>query len=90
MDYKVVKIEDINRILGFDISNRSKDKTVIRGRQGAWLCFYINGHTYVDIGRIFGVSGSSVAEGVDRFEDKLKEGDSLTLEIWNKLKVYEL
>lgn len=89
MDYKVVKIEDINRILGFDISKRSRDKSIVLGRQGAWFCFNLNGYSYSEIGRIFNITPTSVIEGINRFEDRLKEKDSLTLEIWDKLKVYD-
>lgn len=90
MDYKKISIQDVNDILGFDITERNKDIKYIRARQGAWLCFYINGYSYSDIGRLFGYRTSTVNEGVDTFEDKLKEGDKLTLELWQKLKVYEL
>ena len=88
--YKKVTIEDINEILGFDITEDTRDTRVVRARQGAWLCFYINGYSYSEIGRMFGYNESTVREGVDRFEDLLKEGDKLTLELWQKLKVYEL
>ncbi|KAF5038447.1 hypothetical protein DSECCO2_554170 [anaerobic digester metagenome] len=88
--YKKVTIEDINEILGFDITEDTKDTRVVRARQGAWLCFFINGYNYAEIGRIFGYNRDVVLHGVDRFEDLLKEGDKLTLELWQKLKVYEL
>lgn len=88
--YKKVTIEDINEILGFDITEATRDTRVVRARQGAWLCFFINGYSYSEIGRMFGYNESTVREGVDRFEDLLKEGDKLTLELWQKLKVYEL
>ena len=88
--YKKVTIEDINEILGFDITEDTRDTRVVRARQGAWLCFCINGYSYSEIGRMFGYNESTVREGVDRFEDLLKEGDKLTLELWQKLKVYEL
>lgn len=88
--YKKVTIEDINEILGFDITEDTRDTRVVRARQGAWLCFFINGYSYSEIGRMFGYNESTVREGVDRFEDLLKEGDKLTLELWQKLKVYEL
>lgn len=86
MKYKKVTVGDINDILGIDITVESE----IRARQGAWLCFFINGFTYSDIGRMFGCSESNVRKGVDRFEDLLKEGDKVTLDLWQKLKVYEL
>jgi|BioPla2DNA2_1021312.scaffolds.fasta_scaffold59849_3 chromosomal replication initiation ATPase DnaA len=88
--YKKVTIEDINEILGFDITEDTRDTRVVRARQGAWLCFYINGHSYKDIAKMFGFARSTVIEGVDMFERLLKEGDKLTLELWQKLKVYEL
>ena len=90
MDYKEISIESVNRVLGFNIEQKSKDKTVTRARQGAWLCFYINGYSYSDIARIFDCNRKSVSAGVDMFEDLLKQGDKTTLEIWDKLKVYEL
>jgi len=90
MDYKKISIEDINKTLGFDVTVPSKDITVIRAKQGAWLCFYINGYSYSEIGRMFHCTKSNVLKGVDMFEDRLKERDRITLEIWDKLKVYEL
>lgn len=90
MKYKEVTIEGINEILGFDISQDSKEDTIVRARQGAWLCFNINDHSYASIARMFGVTSMKVVRGVDRFEALLKEGDRLTVEIWDKLKVYEI
>lgn len=90
MDYKKVTIEDINEILGFDITQDDRSTKSVRARQGAWLCFYINGYSYADIGRMFGFDRKNVSHGVDRFEDLLKEGDRTTVELWQKLKVYEL
>lgn len=88
--YKNVTIEDINEILGFDITEDTRETKVVRARQGAWLCFCINDHSYTEIGEMFGYNESTVRGGVDRFEDLLKEGDKLTVELWKKLKVYEL
>lgn len=88
--YKNVTIEDINEILGFDITEDTRETKVVRARQGAWLCFCINDHSYADIAKMFGFSRSTVADGVDMFEDLLKNGDKLTVELWQKLKVYEL
>lgn len=90
MDYKKVTIEDINEILGFDITQDDRNTKAVRARQGAWLCFYINGYSYRQIGELFRFSKASVQQGVDRFEDLLKEGDRTTVELWQKLKVYEL
>lgn len=90
MEYKKISIEDVNKLLGLDVTMDSRDSVVIRARQGAWLCFFINGYSYSEIGRMFGYSRKNVSRGVDRFEDLLKEGDKLTVELWQKLKVYEL
>lgn len=90
MEYKKISIESVNKTLGLDVTMDSRDSVVIRARQGAWLCFYINGYSYSEIGRMFGCSRKNVSQGVDRFEDLLKEGDKLTVELWQKLKVYEL
>jgi predicted DNA-binding protein YlxM (UPF0122 family) len=54
------------------------------------LCFCINDYSYKDIAKMFGFAKSTVIDGVDMFERLLKEGDKLTLELWQKLKVYEL
>ena len=88
--YKKVTIEDINEILGFDITEDTRETKVVRARQGAWLCFCINDYSYKDIAKMFGFARSTVAAGVDMFEDLLKKGDKLTVELWQKLKVYEL
>lgn len=90
MEYKKITIEGVNDVLGFDITKNDKSTTAIRARQGAWLCFYINGYSYGQIGKMFGLSKSGIQSGVDRFEDLLKQGDETTLELWQKLKVYEL
>ena len=90
MEYKKISIESVNKTLGLDVTMDSSDSVVIRAKQGAWLCFFINGYSYSEIGRMFGSSESNVRGGVDRFEDLLKQGDKLTVELWQKLKVYEL
>ena len=63
--YKNVTIEDINEILGFDITEDTRETKVVRARQGAWLCFCINDHSYKDIAKMFGFARSTVAAGVD-------------------------
>ena len=90
MEYKKISIEDVNKLLGLDITMKSRDAVVTRARHGSWLCFFINGYSYADIGRMFGFAPSTIMGGVDRFEDLLKQGDKLTLELWQKLKIYEL
>ena len=90
MEYKNISIESVNKTLGLVVTMDSRDSVVIRAKQGAWLCFFINGYSYSEIGRMFGYSRKNVSQGVDRFEDLLKEGDKLTVELWQKLKVYEL
>lgn len=60
------------------------------GRYAAYYYLWLNGYGIVDISRVFGYSHGTVSVGRAQFEEKLSINDPLAIELWGKLKDYDI